>query len=51
MTDTRGSQGFRGDRRRGRDPDETEGRAIYRARAEGEARRSLAMARKVSYRR
>lgn len=29
------------------DPDETEGRALYRARAEAEARRSLAQSRRV----
>lgn len=32
------------------DPDDTMGRAIYRGRAEAEARRSISMARKVSLR-
>lgn len=46
--DPKGLKGFRPDRRRSNDPDETEGRALYRARAEAEASRSINMARKVS---
>jgi hypothetical protein len=45
--DPKGLRGFRPDHRQSRDPDETEGRMIYRARAETEARRSLSMARRV----
>ncbi len=48
MIDPKGLRGFRPDNRRpGSGPDETEGRAIYRALAEAEARRSIAMTRKV----
>jgi hypothetical protein len=46
--DPKGLRGFRGDMRRSNDPDETEGRALHRARAEAEASRSLNKARKVS---
>lgn len=47
MIDPRGLRGFRPDRRKSGDPDETEGRMIYRARANGEARMSIALARRV----
>lgn len=42
--DPRGLRGFRPDRRRSLDPDETEGRAIYRATADAEARMQMAWA-------
>lgn len=45
--DPRGLRGWRPDERRVNEPDETEGRAIYRARAEAEARRELALLRPV----
>lgn len=48
MIDPKGLHNFRPDnRRRGSDPNETEGRIMYRARADAEARRSIASARKV----
>ena len=46
--DPKGLRGFRGDIRRSNDPDETEGRALYRARAEAEARLSCWRDRKVT---
>lgn len=45
--DPAGLRGFRADRRKTLDPDETEGRAIYRARADAEARREIALSRPV----
>lgn len=50
MIDPKGLRDFRPDRRRLNDPDETEGRAIYRERADAEARQQLAMTRKVRLR-
>lgn len=47
MIDIVGLRGFRRDVRKSGDPDETEGRMIYRARAEGEARMSIARAIRV----
>ena len=48
MIDPKGLHNFRPDnRRRGSGPDETEGRAMYRALADAEARRSIASTRKV----
>lgn len=47
MIDPKGLRGFRPDHRRSNDPDETEGRSIYRARADAEARRQIAMTRKI----
>ena len=44
-----GLRGFRPDRRTRLDPDETEGRAMYRALADRDAARSLGMARRVIY--
>lgn len=51
MIDPKGLRGFRPDNRRiVDDPDETEGRALYRALAEAEARKSIGITRKVTYR-
>jgi hypothetical protein len=47
MIDPKGLRGFRGDMRRSNDPDETEGRALYRGRADAEARMSMWRDRKV----
>lgn len=47
MIDPKGLRGFRPEHRRSLDPDETEGRMIYRAHAEAAARRQLALTRRV----
>lgn len=47
--DPKGLRGFRPDYRRRNDPDETEGRAMYRAAAEAQARKDMAMTRRVRY--
>lgn len=47
MIDPKGLRNFRPERRRSNEPDATEGREIAHAISEGEARRSLAMTRKV----
>jgi hypothetical protein len=48
--DPKGLQGYRPEHRRSGDPDETEGRMIYRARADAEARQQLARTRKIKLR-
>ncbi len=45
MIDPKGLRGFRPERRRTNDPDETEGRALYRSKADAEARMQLALMR------
>lgn len=50
MIDLIGLRGFRRDKRTLNDPDETEGRAIYRAQADAEGRRSIGLARQRSIR-
>lgn len=47
MIDPKGLRNFRPDHRRLNDPDETEGRALYRALAEAEARKSMGITRRV----
>lgn len=47
MIDPKGLRGFRPEHRTSNDPDETEGRMIYRAIANAEARRQIAMQRRV----
>lgn len=46
--DPKGLRGWRPDNRRVNDPDETEGRALYRARADSEGRLSMWRERKVT---
>lgn len=48
MIDPKGLRGFRPEHRLINDPDETEGRMIYRALADAEARRQLAITRRVT---
>ena len=49
MIDPKGLRSFRPDHRTiGSGPDETEGRMLYRARADAEARRQIASTRKVT---
>ena len=48
--DPKGLKNFRPDRRRYNDPDETEGRALYRYLAELQARRDFWMTRRIVHR-
>lgn len=50
VIDPKGLRGFRPERRKSLDPDETEGRMIYRAIADAEAGRQLALMRRVTLR-
>jgi hypothetical protein len=45
--DPKGLRGFRPEHRISLDPDETEGRAIYRAKANAEARMQMGLSRRV----
>jgi hypothetical protein len=45
--DPKGLRSFRAEERRSLDPDETEGRAIYRAKANAEARMRMGLSRRV----